>query len=171
MKKNIIIILVVLLTIISLIIIKSTFIVYEWNYFDEAGVDNVYNLSDAIERKGEPLKIDYNSEKKSIYAYYDGMYLRFDAYFLKSLDDISEYLSHEPIACIVITGKQYRFGLWNVGVGTSRKELERVYKYIRKQKDVDLNEWFGIIDGSTWVSFYFDSNDCVSKIYIARSPT
>ena len=54
MKKNIIIIFVVLLIIISLIIIKSTFIVYEWNYFDEAGVDNVYNLSDAIERKGEP---------------------------------------------------------------------------------------------------------------------
>ena len=63
-----------------------------------------------------------------------------------------------------VTGKQYRFGMWKIGVGSTRKKVESVYRHkIQWSTDTIVQ----ICEGETWVKFEFDENNIVKAIYIA----
>ena len=99
------------------------------------------------------MSIRQNDSKNWIVCY-DGMKIRYGS-----------QLETGVFECVTITGNQYKFGIWKIGVGTSRKRIESIYKHIRKIKDLP-NDEFGIIEGDTWVWFKFDKNNNVSQINI-----
>ena len=99
------------------------------------------------------MSIERNDAQNWILCY-DGLKIRYGS-----------QLETGVLECVTITGNQYKFGFWKIGVGTSRKKIESVYKHIRKIKDLP-NDEFGIIEGDTWVWFKFDKNNNVSQIDI-----
>lgn len=126
---------------------------YKTDYFYALGIGVSHLYSDLIERKGEPLDVVKNENGDWI-VYYDGLGINFGKYYKKSSFQV-----------VRVTGNQYKFGFWQIGIGTSRKKIESVYKHIDKIKDLPKEE-FGIIDNGTWVYFKFDKNNNVSEIVI-----
>lgn len=124
---------------------------YQINYFRQLGIGQVHLYDSIIENKGEPLSIQQNEEGQWNVCY-DGLEIKY-----------GKHLETGIFECVTITGKQYKFGLWKIGIGTSREKIESVYRHIRKIKDLPDNE-FGAIDGDTWVWFKFDANNNVCQI-------
>lgn len=150
MKKYCIIAIIVLLVLIYFCFHP---LVYQTNYFSKLGIGQSHLYDSIVQNKGEPLSIEQNNDQKWI-LYYDGLTIRYGS-----------QLETGAFECVSVTGNQYTFGIWKIGVGTSRKKIESVYRHIRKIKDLP-NDEFGIIEGDTWVRFRFDENDNVSQIDI-----
>jgi len=127
---------------------------YERNYFEKIGVNGAWFYEDIIHDKGIPIIEEIVDEYK--YVYYDGLVLVFDK-------GTKQWIMQSAR----ITGDQYRFGLWHIGVGSARKEVESVYKNVKKMKDLSQDE-FGVIDDGVWVVFTFDENNSVSKITLTN---
>lgn len=126
--------------------------IYQFNYYSSVGIDNKYMYEDIVKDLGEPqmvIKVDDDWQVN-----YDGFNIVFET-----------PLHSSAFRRVEITGSQYRFGWWKIGVGTSRKKIESVYRHIKKAKDIPSDE-IRIIDYNNWVLFYFDENDKVSKICI-----
>lgn len=119
----------------------------------QTGVGQSHLYDSIVQNKGEPLSVEQNDDQNWILCY-DGLTIKFGS-----------QLETGALECVSITGDQYKFGIWKIGVGTSRKKIESVYRHIRKIKDLP-NDEFGIIEGDTWVWFKFDENDNVSQIDI-----
>lgn len=147
--KKIILILLPILFLINLYLMHHPIIAYERHYYEKIGIPRSWRYNDIVEAKGEPIGTDQNEDR--YYVNYDGLVLVYDN------------IENGIIQSVRITGKQYRFGLWRIGIGTPRKKVESIYKHIKKILDMPKNE-FGVIDGTTWVYFNFDENNCVSKI-------
>lgn len=128
-------------------------LVYQTNYFSKLGIGKSHLYDSIIQKKGEPLSLRQDDGGNWIVSY-DGLDIKYGT-----------QLQTGVFECVTITGNQYRFGFWKIGVGTSRKKIENVYKHISKIKDLPKDE-FGIIEGNTWVWFKFDKNDNVSQIDI-----
>lgn len=130
-------------------------LVYQTNYFSKLGIGQSHLYASIVQKKGKPLSIEQDNDKNWILCY-DGLKIRYGS-----------QLETEVLECVIITGNQYKFGIWKIGVGTSREKIESVYKHIRKIKDLPDGE-FGIIEGDTWVLFKFDKNNNVSQIDITN---
>lgn len=130
-------------------------LVYQTNYFSKLGIGQSHLYSSIVQKKGKPLSIEQDNDKNWILCY-DGLKIRYGS-----------QLETGALECVIITGNQYKFGIWKIGVGTSREKIESVYKHIRKIKDLPDDE-FGIIEGDTWVWFKFDKNNNVSQIDITN---
>lgn len=152
MKKYIIAIIVVFVFV-SLIYFYFHPLIYQIDYFSKLGIGESHLYDSIVQKKGKPLSIWQNDDQNWIVCY-DGLKIRYGA-----------QLETGVFECVTITGNQYKFGFWKIGVGTSRKKLESVYKHICKIKDLPIDE-FGIIEGDTWVWFKFDKNNNVSQIDI-----
>lgn len=148
MKK---IMLILISLIAGLLILYSVYFprVYENNYFEEIGIKGAWLYRNVVADKGNPLNIEINDGR--YYVHYDGLVLIYD--------DIKK----DIIQSARIVGEQYRFGFWRIGIGTSRKKIESVYKNVRKIIDLPEDE-FGVIDGDMRVYFNFDEKGFVSKI-------
>lgn len=132
-------------------------LIYQMDYCSSVGIGTSHLYDSVVQRKGKPLSVQQDDDK-DWFVCYDGLKINYG----KRLEGAFE--------CVIVTGKQYRFGIWGIGVGTSRKKIESVYKHIFKMRDVSKDE-FGIIDwGDTWVLFKFDKNNNVSRIYISDGP-
>lgn len=149
MKKAILIILVLFIIAVIFCLMNHPIIVYERQYFKGIGINGAWRYRDIVADKGEPISVEQYEDR--YYINYDGLVLVYDN------------IENGIMQSARITGKQYRFGFWRIGIGTPRKKVESVYKHIKKILDLPENE-FGVIDGGTWVYFNFDENDCVSKI-------
>ena len=57
--------------------------------------------------------------------------------------------------------------MWRIGVGSTRKKVESVYRHIKKIHGMRDNE-VGVIDGLRWVTYVFDENDIVKEIYLSN---
>lgn len=123
---------------------------YESQYFEKLGVNRVrYLYSDMIRDFGEPLEIRKVNEFDRVDAIYDEFIMRYpsesDDCFLLGID---------------IIGKKYRFGWRSIGVGSTRTEVERAYKHVKKSTDPIC----AYIDGKIFVEFQFDENDVVKEV-------
>lgn len=150
MKKEIMIV-----TIVLILLTYFCFhpLVYQINYYSPLGIGQGHVYDSVIQNKGDPLSI-YQDDDGNWLVCYDGLKIRYGA-----------NIQSGAFECVSVTGNQYRFGMWRIGIGTSRKKVESVYKNMRKIKNLPKNE-FGIIEGSTWVWFKFDKNNNVSQIDI-----
>ena len=152
MKKYYFIIAIIILIVVSIYFCFHP-LVYQTNYFSKLGIGQSHLYDSIVQNKGEPLSLEQNDDQNWILCY-DGLTIKFGS-----------QLETGALECVSITGDQYKFGIWKIGVGTSRKKIESVYRHIRKIKDLP-NDEFGIIEGDTWVWFKFDENDNVSQIDI-----
>ena len=126
--------------------------IYQFNYYSSVGIDNKYMYDDIVKDLGEPQRVIKVDDDRQVN--YDGFNIIFET-----------PLHSSAFRRVEITGSQYRFGWWKIGVGTSREKIESVYRHIKKAKDMPSDE-IRIIDYNNWVLFYFDENDKVSKICI-----
>ena len=131
---------------------------YEKNYFEKIGIKGGCSYRNVIANKGEPLRKEVNDNFFIIH--YDGLKLGFVEKNANIKDNPSDVMSYADI-----TGKQYRFGRQNIGVGSTRKEVESVYKHIRKITGMQKNR-FGVIDKGKWVKYTFNDENLVSEITI-----
>jgi len=124
---------------------------YVKNYFAVIGLPKDHLYSTVKEVYGEPLSIVPDKE---------------DDYYFKAQYDGIEFLFQETVndnAIIVnahIYSPQFRFGRKKIGVGSTREEIERVYKNMQKV----VNDKDSYIDDITWIHFYFDENQRVNEI-------
>ena len=129
----------------------SSIFCYEKDYFSRVGFGDLCSYEEVVCKKGEPLKIEKKEGWGSI-VYYDGV-----EFGCSNVQDwIVEYIK--------VTGAQYRFGIWKVGVGTTRKKIESVYRHKIKWSTKDEIE---VCEGETWINFEFNENNHVKAIYIS----
>ncbi len=155
MKKILYITAIIIIVVLIVLLIYFCFhpLVYQTNYFSKLGIGQSHLYDSIVQKKGKPLSLERDDTQNWILCY-DGLKIRYGS-----------QLETGVLECVTITGNQYKFGIWKIGVGTSRKKIESVYKHIRKIKDLP-NDEFGIIDGDAWVWFKFDKNNNVSQIDI-----
>ena len=137
--------------------LRHPLFLYEKNYFEKIGIKGGRNYENVIANKGEPIKKEIN--KSFFLAKYDGLELGF-ADKHPDIKDPPNIMSYAKI-----TGKQYRFGRQKIGVGSTRKKVESVYKHIKKIIHLPDNQ-FGAIDGGKWVEYTFNEQNIVSEITI-----
>ncbi len=152
--KRVAVVIIVVVLIVLFIYFCFHPLVYQSDYYSELGIGQNHLYSGVVQKKGEPLKVWQNDNGDWIVSY-DGLDIRYG----KQLKGIFE--------CVTITGNQYRFGIWKIGIGTSRKKIESIYKHMNKLKDLPKDE-FGVIEGYTWVRFKFDKDGNVSQIKITQ---
>lgn len=130
--------------------------VYSTMYFEKIGIKDVWLYKKIISDKGAPIRSKkINNELK---VYYDGLTLVFD-------EEITDYFLKRA----EITGKQYRYGIRSIGIGSTRNQIQDAYRNIQKMIDLDKDE-YGVIDNGVWVSFVFNSDDKVKKILLTHGP-
>ena len=127
---------------------------YEKDYFGKVGLPRAKLYESVVEKMGEPLRIEEKNDWGYV-VHYDGLELGYPCIELGAL----EYVK--------VTGNQYRFGMWRIGVGSTRKKVESVYRHIKKIHGMRDNE-VGVIDGLRWVTYVFDENDIVKEIYLSN---
>ena len=71
-----------------------------------------------------------------------------------------------------VTGKQYRFGMWRIGVGSTRKKVESVYRHKIQwstEEEIEVCDYDyenkEFIYSEPWLNFEFDENNLVKAIY------
>ena len=124
---------------------------YEKDYFGKVGLPSGHLYRSIVKKMGEPIWIEKKEDWGDI-VHYDGVEFGYTCIESGILDYVK------------VTGKQYRFGMWKIGVGSTRKKVESVYRHkIQWSTDTIVQ----ICEGETWVKFEFDENNIVKAIYIA----
>ncbi|MDO4504499.1 MAG: hypothetical protein Q4B84_05135 [Clostridia bacterium] len=130
--------------------IKNQETCYEKDYFGKVGLPESHLYKSVVEKMGEPLRIEETED--GYIVYYNGLEFAYGS------------IETGAIKYVKVTGKQYRFGMWRIGVGSTRKKVESVYRHkIQWSTDTIVQ----ICEGETWVKFEFDENNIVKAIYIA----
>ena len=123
---------------------------YEKDYFGKVGLPESHLYESVVEKMGEPLRIEKTEDGYYI-VHYNGL-------------ELGTGIKLGIVQYVKVTGEQYRFGMWRIGVGSTRKEVESVYRHkIQWSTDTIVQ----ICEGETWVKFEFDENNIVKAIYIA----
>ncbi len=124
---------------------------YEKDYFSKVGLPRALLYKSVVEKMGEPLKIE-KIENWGNVVYYGGLELGYIC------------IKSGALEYVKVTGTQYRFGIWKVGVGTTRKKIESVYRHKIRWSTEKIIQ---VCEGETWVKFEFDENNLVKAVYIA----
>ena len=143
-----------LILIFGIYLLRQPIFCYEKDYFGKVGLPSGHLYRSVVEKLGEPIWIEKKADWGDI-VHYDGV--EFGYTCIES--GILDYAK--------VTGKQYRFGMWRIGVGSTRKKVESVYRHIKKIHGMRDNE-VGVIDGLRWVTYVFDENDIVKEIYLSN---
>lgn len=150
-----------LIVIISIkVLLKMYCPIYEINYMGKLGISfNRFKKYTYVKEKlGEPVE----QYEEAINSKYPNKELVFQYESFLYITDGRNVLRR-----IEITGDDIRFGKNKIGVGSSKQEVIRAYRKVRKLKGCP-DDIFGVIDGINkfWVQFEFDSQDIVKKIII-----
>jgi len=139
----------------------------EKNYFAKASLAQGHYFSRVKEAKGIPEDEVWREANES-YSYKVLLYNGYEYWSesVKEPDDERDY----TIANVIITDPAYKIGFWGIGIGSSRKQVERVYAFTSKIKDLNRENTIGFIDNGIWVEFTFSSDETVSRIAIYRGP-
>ena len=143
-----------LILIFGIYLLRHPIFCYEKDYFGKVGLPSGHLYRSVVEKMGEPIWIEKKEDWGDI-VHYDGV--EFGYTCIES--GILDYAK--------VTGEQYRFGMWRIGVGSTRKKVESVYRHIKKIHGMRDNE-VGVIDGLRWVTYVFDENDIVKEIYLSN---
>lgn len=174
MKKGVAvmkIILIIGLVICILIFLYLKINVYELDYLGCIGLSRIMPYEKLITKYGEPIK----QEENNYYDYYyDGFVLR--AYPQKNGD--------LKIMCVVVTGEQYRFGKYQIGIGSTLDEIINAYNSVGALSGDNLSldklNVFNCTDGiyprnnpdlnnfNMWLGYQFDESGKVVSINIQR---
>ena len=120
---------------------------YDLNYWKNIG----RNYNEVLQKFGAPQKVEPNTTC-------------FKAYF----KDIKVVCSNNgSIYLAEIENRNIRFGIFNIGIGSSKKNIEKIYFYKKKIIDLKENE-FGVVDGVNTITFVYDENNCVKKMYVCK---
>lgn len=111
---------------------------------------NYFAYRDVIDNFGEPNRKDIGKNDWPT-LYYDGM-------------EITCFADHElaGVANIHLTSPEYRFGLYKIGIGSSKKLVDFAYKCSKAKPSPDGPNMY--IDNHVFVEFIYDKNDNVSEI-------
>lgn len=142
---------IVIFTIIFIVLLTSCNTAYEPHYFEKFGIDRygrAYLYSDMIRDFGEPNEVitDMDGWTEAVYD-----------------DFIMSFWRNSPnssLTNIQIISDTYRLGRRSIGLGSTKKEVEQVYKNVRKSPDPGWN----YLDDNIYVTFFFDENDIVNRI-------
>lgn len=89
----------------------------------------------------------------------------YDELHYKNLTYICEGKNHDSVSLVMIEDESMRFGIFKIGIGSSRSLIESVYLF-KKKMISDNDNILGVVDGITVVSFEFE-DDRVKKIFIS----
>lgn len=123
----------------------------EKDYFSKLGLPKALLYKSVVEKMGEPLKIE-KIENWGNVVHYDGLELGYIC------------IESGALEYVKVTGTQYKFGIWKVGVETTRRKIESVYRHKIKWSTKDEIE---VCEGETWINFEFNENNHVKAIYIS----
>ena len=134
---------------------------YEKDYFGKVGLPESHLYESVVEKMGEPLRIEETED--GYIVYYNGLELAYGS------------IKTGAVKYVKVTGEQYRFGMWKIGVGSNRKEVESVYRHkIQWSTDEEIEvcdydyENKEFIYSEMWIHFEFDENNLVKAMYISR---
>ena len=138
-----------LILIFGIYLLRHPIFCYEKDYFGKVGLPESHLYESVVEKMGEPLRIEETED--GYIVYYNGLELAYGS------------IKTGAVKYVKVTGKQYRFGMWRIGVGSTRKEVESVYRHITKSTGLPQN-CLGVIEGLRWITYEFDENDIVREI-------
>ena len=139
-----------LILIFGIYLLRHPIFCYEKDYFGKVGLPKNHLYKSVVEKMGEPLRIEKTEDGYYI-VHYNGL-------------ELGTGIKLGIVQYVKVTGEQYRFGMWRIGVGSTRKEVESVYRHkIQWSTDTIVQ----ICEGETSVKFEFDENNIVKAIYIA----
>ena len=142
-----------LILIFGIYLLRHPIFCYEKDYFGKVGLPKNHLYKSVVEKMGEPLRIEKTEDGYYI-VHYNGL-------------ELGTGIKLGIVQYVKVTGEQYRFGMWRIGVGSTRKKVESVYRHIKKIHGMRDNE-VGVIDGLRWVTYVFDENDIVKEIYLSN---
>lgn len=119
-----------------------------------------------IEANGEPDKTvrEKYTERGDYF-----IYLEYDDGRLFVFTENENAIGTITLCRIELTDPEYRFGREDIGVGTDKSTIEKVYRnsYWGLQQDV-YGKYF-VEDGNFLIYFYFDGNDKVIRIVVGKA--
>lgn len=89
----------------------------------------------------------------------------YDELHYKGLTYVCEGINHDSVSLVMIEDETIRFGIFKIGIGSSRSLIEKIFLF-KKKMISDKDNFLGIVDGITVVSFEFEDYK-VKKIYIS----
>ncbi|MBD5549655.1 MAG: hypothetical protein HDQ96_00525 [Lachnospiraceae bacterium] len=119
-----------------------------------------------IEANGEPDKT--TREKYTEYGDYF-IYHEYDDGRLFVFTDNENGNGHPSLCVIELTSPQYRFGRKEIGIGTDKSTIEKVYRKSYQGLQQDAYGKYFVEDGNFVIDFYFDENDKVYKITVGKA--
>ena len=138
-----------LILIFGIYLLRHPIFCYEKDYFGKVGLPKNHLYKSVVEKMGEPLRIEKTEDGYYI-VHYKGL-------------ELGTGIKLGIVQYVKVTGEQYRFGMWRIGVGSTRKEVESVYRHITKSTGLPQN-CLGVIEGLRWITYEFDENDIVREI-------
>ena len=157
-----------LLSIIVIFIYFDNYVV-EKDYFYVTGMTKGFLSSSLFNQKGKPIKEEVipseSGDSFCIAFIYDGY--EFLSEYQKYTDNTM--FENYYIVSVFVTDPNYRIGKKGIGVGTTRKEVQRVYRFSTNITGITDENVIGFVDGNTWVEFYFNSDNRVEKIRLLPS--
>lgn len=104
-----------------------------------------------IQLMGEPNSVEENEGIRKVY--YDEITYVYDS------------IESNQVNRVVLENRNVRFGLFRIGVGTPEYLIRIIYSL--KYEDQYCDQYnYGIVDGGASVTYEFDSNKNVKKIYL-----
>lgn len=130
---------------------------YMRNYYSVIDLPNRRSYSFVTDVYGEPQNIIYEEDSYYFIAQYDGI----------------EFVFHSGyFSAVRIYSPEFRFGRKKIGVGSTREEIKEAYKWFKNNSNRNRQIFdhpdggLRVIDGLTWIDFYFDENERVNKMVI-----
>lgn len=147
-KKKILIVFLCLIAVIIMFVIRIMFMQYT-NYWKVIG----RTYEEVVSKMGEPDHIiDFDDSNE---VYYDKRIYMFDG------------IKRDYLCSLISTDEELRFGVFHIGIGSSKKTIETVYFFKEKIKGKDNQ--YCVKDGNAYVTFTFNHNLEVTKIIISYS--
>ena len=134
---------------------------YVWNYFSVIGIRHGDTPERVIRSLGEPNEIISPGNSTSFYIF------RYDSIDVIIGGRRNPY-AMTSVQAVRIFGCEFRFGRHQIGVGSTIEEIEHAYRHfsITPFKNADDEIILTVVEGRTWVSFFFDEDKKVIRMSI-----
>jgi hypothetical protein len=157
MRKFVVVLMIVIVLlvvfIVAVILFKKSH--YVSDYYDVIGISERGSLrktyEELVNEIGEPIsEVDLEKNKKELI--YDGFKVI-----------MSTMTTSNRMAYVVIFDSRITFGNKQIGVGSTRKEVENAYFLRGHELEFDVYD-LTYAEGLNGIGFIFDENDCVEEI-------